>query len=164
MTEDGKIAFGRMAALRDGELILLACECGVRITPAQVRADVEETLARHPRVRVLGVSCPSCGKTVPLPHPPPVMVRCAVCSTSRQVSQPCPTCPPPVTLSAPQTIEAMRHHVQLALGQLAQLSVAGLVAPAARTVIEVRLYEAMKLADAFDARADATVLNLPGLK
>jgi len=83
--------------------------------------------------------------------------RCLTCN--REV---CP--PPPMPLTAAETIFQMRHHVQLALGDLAKLAKSALVTTPARGVIEQRLYAALRLADAFDGRDNARVLNLPGLR
>lgn len=121
----------------------LLCECGQVLSAETVAEQVEALKANYPSAQVTAVICLDCKRITPI--------------TQAFVSLPQQSAP----RSAQEVILQIRHHVQLALGDLAKLARTDLVSTPARNVIEQRLYKAIALADSFDP---SPILNLPGLR
>lgn len=87
-----------------------------------------------------------------IPKDAPTMPRvdCPRCGTSKEIFKPCSGCPRTTTLSAAESIFWIRHHCQMALGEMAKLAQSNLITTPARSAIELRLYAAMNLADSYE--------------
>ena len=121
----------------------LRCACSYVFSALEIEEAQQALWKHYPSARAVAVYCPRCGKFTSWSHYSPEPTKSAA------------------PLSAQETVLHMRHHVQLAIGELAKLARADLVTTPARNALEQRLYKALALADDFEP---STILNMPGMR